>query len=108
MTQSMAIELDQDLQSLMSIFQILRASEQDRNQAMYLQSSIDLIKTAISRLTDLLAGTSTLREANVYLYVNSLNKGLIEIGASWQDDQRISAAITSITDKAYRYYKMCR
>jgi hypothetical protein len=108
MTSAMALELRQDLETLIRIMQIWTASEKDPRQVRYLQSSIQLIDTALARLKALLAGATNLKEPNVYLYVNSLNKGLNEIGANWQDDPRITAAITTVTKKAYDYYKMTR
>jgi hypothetical protein len=103
-----AQELSNDLANLDAQIGVWMAKQSDIKQMQYLNESRALIRLKKARLDALISGNSAMSQANVFLWVSSINKGLGDIGGNWRGDPEIAAAIIRITEKSYSLYMATR
>jgi hypothetical protein len=101
-----AEDLRKHCQALLDALQTKLMEQTDAKERGMTSSCLELIQSQTSKLDAYIKGKSNLPEVRVYLAVSSLNKGLIEIGGEWRNDERLLELAKQLTDKAFSYFKL--
>jgi hypothetical protein len=101
-----AEELRRQGQALINALHTTMMRQDNEKERARTGSCSALIQRQTRKLDAYIEGTSNVPEDRVYLAVASLNKGLIEIGGDWRNDERLVELAKQLTDKAFSYFRL--